>query len=681
MGKDLAKRARELREEINRHNHLYYVEAAPIVSDQEYDRLLAELAQIERDHPELITPDSPTQRVGGQPIEGFQTVEHTVPMMSIDNTYSEAELRAFDDRVKRGLGGDSPKYVIEPKVDGVAVSLRFVDGVFALGATRGDGRRGDDITHNVKTIGSVPLKLRGDGRRPHILEVRGEIYMPSSEFQRINKQREADGEPLFANPRNATAGTLKQLDPRIVAKRKLRFVAHGLGQVEPLPTQSYWQWLTLIKHWGLPLNEHVALCDDIDQVLHHINTFREVRPKLSYQTDGVVVKIDDLEQRRRLGQTSKAPRWVIAFKYPAEQMPTVLKDVRWQVGKGGTLTPVADLEPVFIAGTTVRRASLHNIEQIERLGVRIGDTVVIEKAGEIIPQVVSVLEEKRPKGAKAIQAPDACPSCGGPVEKENGTPYIRCRNPQCAATFKRRLRHFAARGQMDIENLGEALVEQLVDQGLVKTFADLYRLKQEDLLELERMGQRSAQNVIQSIEQSKSRALDRLLSGLGIPHVGGRVAYVLASSFGSLEALEKASIDDLSNTNEIGPVIAQTVYDYFRSETGKRTVDELRAAGLDPRMEKPPVDAAALPLEGKTVVVTGTLATYDRDEIEQLIVKLGGKASGSVSKKTSFVVAGESAGSKLQKAQELGIEVIDEAEFTRRINRPATGTTPGTLFG
>jgi DNA ligase (NAD+) len=665
MAQGIAQRLKHLREELNRHNHLYYVQAKPEISDREYDRLMKELTDIEATHPELKTPDSPSQRVGGEPIEGFKTVEHAVPMMSIDNTYDEAGVREFDDRVRRGLGGEQPRYVLEPKVDGVSSSLRYEDGLLVSAATRGDGRRGDDITANARTIRSIPLRL-ADGKIPRIVEVRGEIYMPNPEFQRLNKQREAAGDVLFANPRNATAGTLKQLDSRVVAKRRLRFVAHGIGQVEPMPTDSYWEWIQLVKRWAVPVPESTALAMNVDEAIKIINEFANVRGTLLYQTDGMVLKVDSLAQRQRLGATSKAPRWVIAFKYPAEQMQTVLKDVRWQVGKGGNLTPVADLEPVFVAGSTVRRATLHNIEQIERLGLKIGDTIVIEKAGEVIPYVVQAVPEKRPKNASQIVPPKTCPSCGECVEKEKDTPYIRCVNPACPDQLKERIRWFCGRNQMDIENLGDVLVDHLVDAGLVKTFADLYRLKTEQLLELERMGDKSAQNVIDAIETSRERGLDRLLAGLGIRHVGNRVAYVLASHFGSLDAIANASEEELSRVTEIGPVIADSVHDFFRNEAGKEAIRHLKAVGIDPKLEKPS-QSGQLPLAGKTVVVTGTLEHFERKEIEDLIVKLGGKAAGSVSKKTSFVVAGTDAGSKLSKATELGVQVITEAEFLRRI--------------
>jgi DNA ligase (NAD+) len=681
MAEPVEQRIEKLRTELNHHNYLYHVENRPEISDREFDKLMAELIELEEKHPELRTPDSPSQRVGGAPIDAFVTVEHAVPMMSIDNTYSETDLRAFDDRVRRGLGagkdegkgeslfgenGLSLAYVVEPKVDGVAVNLRYEAGVLTLAATRGDGRRGDDITRNVRTIRSVPLKLRDGAHIPDILEVRGEIYMPTDEFQRLNKQREAAGEVLFANPRNATAGTLKQLDPKVTASRRLRFVSHGVGAMEPALAEHYWDLVQMLKKLGIPIAEHTKRCDNIDEVVKHIEAFAQVRGKLAYQTDGMVVKVDSFAQRQRLGATSKAPRWAIAFKYPAEQVQTKLQRVTWQVGKAGTLTPVAELEPVFVAGSTVRRASLHNIEQIERLDVHVGDTVVLEKAGEVIPYIVQAVPEKRPADAKKIHPPTTCPACGAEVEKDADSPYIRCVNPACPAQLKERLRYFCGRGQMDIENLGEKLIDQLVDRGMLKTFADIFRLKKEDLLELERMGEKSAENVMRSIEGARGRPLERLVAGLGIRHVGNRVAHVLAEHFGSLEAMEKATAEELAAVNEIGPVIAESVHDFFHNEAGREAVEQLRGVGIDPKMEAKP-RAEKRVLEGQTVVVTGTLERFERKEIEELIQKLGGKASGSVSKKTSFVVAGESAGSKLEKAKELGVAVLSEGEFLERI--------------
>ncbi|MBC8105067.1 MAG: NAD-dependent DNA ligase LigA [Anaerolineae bacterium] len=668
-----AKRIEKLREELDRHNYLYFIEAKPQVSDQEFDRLMRELIDLEAKLGEPVPPDSPSQRVGGKPIAGFKTVEHAMRMMSIDNTYNEEELRAFDERVRKALDGQAPRFVMEPKVDGVACNVRYENGQLVLVATRGDGRRGDDITNNARTIRSLPLRLSArhakSTRIPRVLEVRGEIFMPNSEFQRINAELVTDGAEPLKNPRNATTGTLKSLDPNFTAARRLRFVAHGLGEIDPLPCDSYFDCMSILNKLGIPIGEHLTLADDIGGVIRDIEAFAKTRGTLAYQTDGMVVKLDSFAQRKILGETSKAPRWVIAYKYPAEQMPTVLENVEWQVGKGGTLTPVARLRPVFVAGTTVSNASLHNIEQIEQKDIHIGDTVVIEKAGEIIPQVVQVDLTKRPKGAKKIVPPTKCPSCGAKVEKEADTPYIRCVNPSCPAQLKERMRWFCGRNQMDVGRLGEALIDQLVDAGIFKTFADIYRLTKEQLIGLERMADKSAQNVIDSIQASRDRGLDRLLAGLGIRHVGNRVAYVLAAEFGSLDAIAAATCEELNKVNEIGDVIADSVHDFFHNAAGRETIKQLKLVGIDPKFAKPQAVRGTLPLEGKTVVVTGTMEKLDRKEIEDLIVQMGGKASGSVSKKTSFVVAGESAGSKLEKAKELGVEVISEVEFLIRVGR------------
>lgn len=672
MSQSVEKRVAQLRTELNHHNYLYYVEQRPQISDREYDQLMQDLIDLEKAHPELIAPDSPTQRVGEEPLTELKPVRHAVPMMSIDNTYTDEGVREFDERVRKGLGGEQPAYVLEPKIDGASVSLRYEDGLLVQAATRGRGSVGDEITANARTINSIPLRLREDVARakiPRVLEVRGEVYMDNADFQRVNKEIVAEGEEAYANPRNLTAGTLRRLDPRIVARRRLRFLAHGLGQVEPMPVQTYWEWVELLRDWGLPLPSYIKRAKDVDEALKVIHDFESVRRQLPYMTDGMVMKVESFEQRERLGATSKAPRWVIAYKYETEQQPTVLKEVRWQVGKGGNLTPVADLEPVFIGGVTVTHATLHNIEQIHRLDLHLGDTVIVERRGEVIPYVAEVVLEKRPHGAKTVNAPHKCPSCGSTVEREPDTPILSCVNPECPAQFRERLKWFVGRSQMEIDHVGEKLIDQLVDAGLVKTFADLYRLTKEQLMGLERMGERSAQNVIDSIQHSRERGLDRLLAGIGIHHVGNRVAYVLASHFGSLDALMNASQEELSAVDEIGPVIAASVHDFFANKAGKTVVAELKEAGIDPKMEvkRDQQPRESQPLSGQTIVVTGTLEKFKRQEIEEIIVKLGGRASGSVSKKTSFVVAGADAGSKLDKAKELGVPVLSESEFVEKV--------------
>ncbi len=666
--KDVRQRIEELRREIERHNRLYYIEAKPEISDREYDRLYQELVELEAAHPELVTPDSPTQRVGGAPIPGFQSVEHTVPMLSIDNTYNQNDLNAWFNRVEKGLGGSAVCYVAEPKIDGVAVSLRYEKGRLALAATRGDGRRGDDITHNVRTIHAIPLVLRepeGGPAVPEVLEVRGEIFMPDAEFARINELRHKAGEELFANPRNATAGTLKQLDPRIVAKRRLSFYAHGAGELSPNPFRSYHAYLEALKAWNIPVNPRVAICRTREEVWKYIEEFAELRAKVGYGVDGVVVKVDDFEQREQLGYTSKSPRWCIAYKYAAEQAPTRLHTIWWSVGKGGTVTPVAELEPVQLSGTTVRRAGLHNIDEIRRKDIREGDIVIVEKAGEIIPQVVGVVTEERPANSKPTEPPTHCPSCNEPLVREEGEAAIRCVNPGCPAQVRERLIWFAGRDQMDIEGLGDKIVHQLVDAGLLQTFGDIYRLHEhrDKMLQLERMGEKKVDNLLAGIEASKQRGLARVLAGLGIRHVGARAATLLAQAFGSIDALAAASVDEIAAVPEIGPITAASVHQFLTGETGRKVIADLKAAGVDltaPRKAAPVADS---PFAGKTIVLTGTLASFDRKTLSDKLESLGAKVSGSVSKKTDLVIVGESAGSKLDKARELGIETWDEAKL------------------
>jgi DNA ligase (NAD+) len=667
-------RIEQLRREIRRHDQLYYVLAKPEISDREYDALFDELKRLEAEHPELVTPDSPTQRVGGEPVDGFARVSHEPPMLSIDNTYSLDDLRQFDARIAKALGDEPYCYLVEPKIDGVAASLRYEDGALTLAATRGDGRAGDDITENAKAIKSIPLRLVGQGgeskKIPSVLEIRGEIYWPADAFAKFNSARVAAGEDTFANPRNGTAGTLKQLDPKIVAKRSLAFIAHGFGTVEPMPaTESAWEFMEMLKRWGIPASRHAKLCDSVEQVGEFIEEWARQRYDEPYETDGVVVKIDSLAQRQTLGHTSRYPRWCIAYKYAAERAETVLRDVSFQVGRLGTITPVAHFEPVQLAGTTVSNASLHNFDQIDRLDVRLGDSILVEKAGEIIPQVVQVVTDHRPADAKPIAPPERCPACGGAVGRDEGGVYIRCVNPECPAQLKERLRFFAGRNQMDIENLGPALIDQLIDSGLVKHFADLYSLTFEQLTGLERMGEKSARNLIEAVEASKGRGLARLMAGLGIRHVGSRAADMLSRHFGDIDSLANAGEDELADVEEIGPVIAASVRQFFAGERGGEIIERFKASGVKMSAESVGASAGGGLLAGKTVVVTGTLENYSRSEIKELIKNLGGRSASSVSKKTDFVLAGDNPGSKVDKAKTLGVEIINEEEFGEMIGK------------
>ena len=681
-GHSIEAQVEQLRQQIRAHDYKYYVEAQPAISDREYDKLLDQLKQLEAEHPQLVTLDSPTQRVAGQPLEGFRTVEHARPMYSIDNTYDEKELNAWHNRVLKGLEpqgeDDSLEYVAEPKIDGVAVSLRYETGRLALATTRGDGRRGDDITQNVRTIRAIPLQLAREGSQspPEVLEVRGEIYMPFSEFQRINEKRAQAGEEPFANPRNSTAGTLKSLDSRVVGQRRLEFIAHGRGEISGEPFASHSEFLAALRKWGIPINPLTRKCVSIAEIWQLIEEFEQRRGELPYGVDGVVVKVDSYAQQERLGFTSRFPRWCIAYKYAAEQAVTKVLRIDWQVGKTGKLTPRATMEPVFVAGTTVKHATLHNLGEVLRKDIRIGDTVVIEKAGEIIPQVVQVLTDKRGDEVQPIVPPEKCPECRGDVEAEAdaaGKETARyCINPECPAQFRERLIHYAGRGQMDIDGMGEKVIVQLTAAGLVRTIGDIYSLheRREEVLALERMGAKKADNLFVGIEASKERGLARVLASLGIRHVGSTTARIIADHYGSLDRLVAASQDDIENfevdgkKSGIGPEIAQSLYTFLHSETGKHVFEELRQAGV--RLDMPRTAASSRQggvLAGKTLVVTGTLAKYSRDQIQELIVEHGGKASSSVSQATDYLVAGEKAGSKLAKAEQLGVKVLSEAEF------------------
>jgi DNA ligase (NAD+) len=652
---------------IEQHNRLYYVDAAPTISDRDYDRLMDRLEAIEAEHPDLITPESPSQRVGGRPLDEFTTVNHAVPMLSIENTYNYDEVKEWDVRVRKGLNpGEALRYAVELKVDGVAVSLRFEGGKFVLGATRGDGYQGDDITANLRTVRGIPMAL-GD-HPPEILEIRGEVYMTNAELIRLNEIRVSNEEAPFANPRNSTAGSLKLLDSKLCAQRRLKFVAHGLGETKGIVAESYSEILTHLKQWGLPVSPHNTLYETIDEVIDHATRWQSLRNDLDFQTDGLVVKVDDLRQRERLGTRSKSPRWVIAYKYAAEQAVTKVLSIGVQVGKTGKLTPVADLTPVVLAGTTVKRASLHNADEIARKDVRIGDTVVIQKAGEIIPQVVRVEAEARDGTEVPFVFPTTCPSCGAPVDREPEGVDFRCTNPasKCPEQLKELIRWFAHRDSMDVEGLGYKLIEQLVDTKLVKSLADLYRLDVETLAKLERMGKKSAENIVKALEASKTRSLDRFLTGLTIRHVGTRGAEVLAERFSTLEAVQNVGLADLEGVPEIGQVVAKSVFDFFQDPANRELLEDLKSVGVAPSPVVPAAPSTgSLPLAGKTIVLTGTLPTRSRPEAEALIKKLGGKVTGSVSKSTSYVLAGSDAGSKLEKAKTLNIPIIDEAELDR----------------
>jgi DNA ligase (NAD+) len=671
MPPDVRQRALELRRLIDHHNYKYYVEAMPEISDREFDRLLEELKQIEVAHPDLVTPDSPTQRVGGQPIEGFTSVTHRLPMLSIDNTYNPDELREFDKRVRKQLRGERLEYVVELKIDGVAIALTYEDGAFTVGATRGDGEHGDDVTHNLRTVRALPLRLRTD-RPPALFDARGEVYMTRAELARINRERIAKELEPFANPRNSTAGTLKLLDPRLCAERNLSLFAYGLGALDGVEVKTHLEALALLRDYGFPVNPHVQTCDDIGQVIDYCLSWDKRRHDLPYETDGMVIKVNDLDQQRRLGARSKAPRWVVAYKFPAEQALTKLLKIEVQVGTLGALTPVAHLEPVKLAGTTVSRASLHNADYIATKDIRVGDMVVVEKAGEIIPHVVRAEAAARTGAEHVFRFPKQCPACGSPVKPdEKGVFYYCTGGKECIGQLKKQLRVYATRSAMDIEGLGEKIIDQLVDHGLVKVIPDLYRLTLEQLMGLERMGQKSAQNLLDGIAASKSRGLARVLAGLPILHVGVAVAELLAQEFGNIDDLLNASEERLAQINGIGPVMAEGIHDYFESTEGRKTIEDLRSHGVKLTEDRKPGPARAggTDLTGKTFVVTGTLERYSREEVERLIKDLGGKATGSVSKNTDYLIAGEKAGSKLAKARSLGVPVLTEAEFDKLIGR------------
>ncbi|HEY2081665.1 MAG TPA: NAD-dependent DNA ligase LigA [Verrucomicrobiae bacterium] len=670
------KRHAELAEEIRRHDHAYYVLAQPSISDRDYDRLYHELIDLEKEFPELVTVDSPSQRVGGTPLKEFKPVKHLVPMLSLDNTYSQQELRDFVARVQRILPNETLDWVVEPKVDGVAISLRYEKGGFSVGATRGDGSTGDDITPNLRTIRSIPQRLHevGQDARPTLLEVRGEVFLTKSGFEKLNAERKAAGEETFANPRNAAAGSLKQLDARLVAKRPLDIVVYGLGSVEGVARQpqTHEEMLAWLKTLGFKTPEWTRHCKSADELVAAIDDLDKLRKKFPYETDGAVIKLNSYAQRERAGFTSKAPRWAIAYKYAAEQAETKVLGIMITVGRTGAITPTAELEPVFLAGSTISRATLHNEDYIRKKDVRIGDTVTIEKAGEVIPKVVDVVLTKRLGKEVPFQYPKICPECGSKLMKEvtggsqEGAAWY-CPNSDCPAQLRGHLEHWCARGAMDIEGGGEVLVLQLVSSGLVRDVADLYSLKLDEVANLERMGQKSAQNFLEGIAASKSRDAWRVLYGLGILHVGTGASKSLCKHFPTLDDIFAASAEQLTEAEDIGEVIAKSLTNWYSDSHNRDLVNRLRKAGLNFKSELYQPRAAAGPFAGKTFVLTGTLPNLKREEAAAKIEAAGGKVSGSVSKKTDFVVAGEEAGSKLDKATALGVKIIDEAELLRML--------------
>lgn len=678
MADDVRKKIEEIRKDIRKHDHLYYVLNAPEITDQQYDKLFGELRKLEQNHPDLITDDSPTQRVSGKPVEGFASVKHAAPMLSIDNTYNADELRDFDNRVKKALGEEDYKYVVELKIDGLAISIRYENGKLARAVTRGDGQFGDDATSNVKTIKAIPLALMESAGAGDVLEVRGEIYMPKKSFAELNRQKAETGEPPFANPRNAAAGSLKLLDSRITASRNLAFFAYAIGQVSAPLADGHYETLKVLEKLSLPVNPDIKQAKNIDEVIKICHSWQNKKETLGYQIDGMVIKVDSFAQQKILGTTGRAPKWCISYKFPAEQAETVVESIDVQVGKTGILTPVVNLKSVKLAGTTVKRASLHNFDILEKLDIRKGDTVLIEKAGEIIPQVIEVKEKGKDLFAsEPFGIPKKCPGCKAETEvseiwrkkpgseKKRKFTTVRCVNPNCNSILKERVAYFVGRGQMDIENFGPALIEQLVNKELIKNFADIYKLDIFKVAQLDRMATKSAENLLGGIEKSKTQDLWRLITGLGILNVGGQTAEILADKFITLDNLMGADIETLESIDQIGPTIAQSVCEYFNNSDNITMIEELKSLGVKP---KSPAKKKTTSLTGKTIVVTGTLENFTRTQIAHAIKDAGAKTSSSVSKKTDYVLVGANPGSKAEKAAKLGVEIIDERKFIEMTN-------------
>ena len=665
---DIIKRVEKLRETIRYHDKKYYDEAKPEISDFEYDQLYRELKDLEEEYPSLKSKDSPTQKVSETTGKHFKTVAHRVPMLSLDNTYSLEELQEFDERVKKGLGDEKYRYVCELKIDGVSIELIYEKGELTHAITRGDGEKGDDVLANVRNIKGLPSKLKGTGI-PERMEIRGEVFFTRKDFEAVNEEREEAELPLFANPRNTAAGTLKTIDPKEAAKKPLHILLYYVFSPGKLPFASQEDSLEWLKKMGFPEDPHYRLCKTIDQVHGYCGEYQAKRDKIGFDCDGVVLKIDDFKQREKLGTTSKIPRWAIAYKFPAQRAETTLKEITLQVGRTGAITPVAELEPVLLEGTTVSRATLHNEDEIKRKDLRVGDRVLVEKGGLVIPKVLRSFPEKRNGSEKAFKMPSACPVCGSKLEREEGEAAWRCENVSCEAQVERRIQHFCSRDAMDIRGAGPAVVKQLLAEKLIKDYADLYSLKQTDVADLERKAEKSAQNLVGQIDESRKRTLGRLLFGLGVRHVGVHVAEILATRYKDLWAVSEASEEELTATDGIGPIVAHSIAAFFANNANTKILKKLEKSGVNLKRLKEEEPSGEQPFLGKTFVFTGELKGYTRSEAEKLAKKLGAKASGSVSQLTSYVVAGEAAGSKLKKAKELGVEVLTEEEFNKLISK------------
>jgi DNA ligase (NAD+) len=660
---DIKKSIESLREDIRQHDYLYYVLSQPKISDKEYDLLLSRLKKLEDEFPEFKSDDSPTVRVSGGILKGFSTVKHKEKMLSLENTYSFEELKEWDVRALKGLGKNKEiEYVVELKIDGVSANLAYKRGKFTIGATRGDGESGEDVTQNLKAIRAIPLRLRGKNL-PDFIEIRGEVYMDRVDFVKLNEEREDEGEVSFANPRNAASGSLKLLDSGLTYKRKLNFFAHSLGEIKGMEIDSHWNFLNLLKEWGVRVNMYSKLCHNLDEVINYCNLWEKKREKLTYDIDGVVVKVNDISHEKSLGATLKSPRWAVAYKFPARQATTKVLKIDVNVGRTGVITPTAELAPVECAGVVISHATLHNFDEIRRLNIKVGDRVLIERAGEVIPKVIKVVEHS---GKEEFHIPRNCPACQGRVvkEKEEDVAY-RCINPFCPAQLERRIFHFASRGAMDIEGLGESAIAQLVKLKLVNNFADIYKLKQSDLEKLDLFKEKKIDNLLLAIKSSKDRSLSRLIYALGIRHVGEKASFVLAKRFRSLDSLINARKEELENIGEVGPVIASSIVDYFSQSQTKEMVKGLKESGLNFNEGSIPLGSTLL--SGKTLVFTGELKGYSRLQAEELVRKLGGNSSSSVSKNTDFLVAGDNPGSKFEKAKKLKVKIIDEKAFKEMI--------------